>query len=110
DVDPSLFAGEHNTIAITTEGLIRGVETATTRQFLGIPYAAPPVGDLRWRPPERHARWRGILDTTQFGNHCPQPVGAFGQGSDSEDCLFLNVITPNRRHDRDDLLGLRPVM
>src|ERR1041384_3940355 len=71
DIDPALFAGD-STIALTTEGLIRGTETASTRQFLGIPYAAPPVDDLRWRPPERHARWRGVLDTTQFGAHCPQ--------------------------------------
>ena len=82
--DPSLFAGD-NTIAITTEGLIRGVDAGSTRQFLGIPYAAPPVGDLRWQPPERHARWRGIRDTTEFGGHCPQPAGAFGQSSGSED-------------------------
>jgi para-nitrobenzyl esterase len=107
DVDPSLFAGDHNAIAITTEGLIRGVETASTRQFRGIPYAAAPVGDLRWKPPERHARWRGVLDTTQFAGHCPQPAGAFGQSSGTEDCLFLNVFTPSRRH---GLFDLRPVM
>ena len=107
DLDPSLFAG-NNTIAVTTEGVIRGVDAGSTRQFLGIPYAAPPVGDQRWRPPERHARWRGIRDTTQFGDHCPQPSGAFGQGSGTEDCLFLNVFTPGRRSDH--LFGLRPVM
>jgi para-nitrobenzyl esterase len=106
DIHPSLFAGDSN-IALTTEGLIRGTETASTRQFLGIPYAAPPVGDLRWAPPERHARWRGVRDATQFGAHCPQPPGSFGAGSGAEDCLFLNVTTPRRR---GGLFDLRPVM
>jgi para-nitrobenzyl esterase len=107
DIDPSLFAGG-DPIAITTEGLIRGVDTQTTRKFLGIPYAAAPVGDQRWRPPERHARWHGVLDTQQFGAHCPQPAGAFGQASGSEDCLFLNVFTPRRGFDL--FSGFRPVM
>src|SRR5262245_21066812 len=101
ETDVSRASDEHNAVALTTEGLIRGVATATTRKFLGIPYAAAPVGDLRWRPPQRHARWHGILDTTQFANHCPQPGGSFGQGSVTEDCLFLNVFTPRRHHDDD---------
>ena len=59
-------------IALTDEGLVRGVATVGTRSFFGIPYAAPPVGDGRWRPPARHARWHGVRDATQFGAHCPQ--------------------------------------
>ena len=73
--------GDHDTIAITEEGLVRGVATDTMRAFRGIPYAAAPVGDLRWKPPQRHARWHGVLDATSFANHCPQPAGSFGQAS-----------------------------
>ena len=91
---------EHSAIAITETGVVRGVRTATMRTFRGIPYAAAPVGDLRWKPPQPAARWHGIRDTTQFANHCPQVAGAFGQASTTEDCLFLNVFTP-ARHDGD---------
>jgi para-nitrobenzyl esterase len=55
--------------------------------FLGIPYAEPPVGALRWRPPEPRARWRGVLDATHFGKHCPQLPGL---EDPNEACLFLN--------------------
>ncbi len=81
----------------TDKGPVRGVETPTLTKYLGIPYAAPPVGDLRWRPPQPHARWHGPLDASQFGNHCPQPASPFGRASTTEDCLFLNVFTPNRQ-------------
>jgi para-nitrobenzyl esterase len=81
----------------TDKGAIRGIETATTNQYLGIPYAAPPVGDLRWRPPEHAARWHGVREATQFGNHCPQPESPFGSASSTEDCLYLNVYAPKRR-------------
>jgi para-nitrobenzyl esterase len=99
-----LAGADHDALALTTEGLVRGIATATMRQFRGIPYAAAPVGDLRWKPPQRHARWTTVLDATGFGNHCPQPAGPFGQASVTEDCLFLNVFVPSRSD------GLRPVM
>ena len=117
DDDDIADAARHDdraAIAITQEGLVRGTQTATTRVFRGIPYAAAPVGDLRWRPPQRHARWRGIRDATQFASHCPQIAGPFGQGSETEDCLFLNVFAPDRRghgHGHGgDRFGLHPVM
>ncbi|MGZ4439884.1 MAG: carboxylesterase family protein, partial [Gaiellaceae bacterium] len=66
----------------------------TTRSFLGIPYAAPPVGDLRWRPPRPHPAWTGIRDATAFGSSCPQSASVFGQQSTDENCLFLNVFAP----------------
>jgi para-nitrobenzyl esterase len=91
-------------LALTTEGLIRGSSTDTTRAFRGIPYATPPVGSLRWKPPARPAVRKTILDATKFASHCPQIAGPFGQGSVSEDCLYLNVYTP--RHGG----GLKPVM
>lgn len=95
-------------IALTDEGLVRGIATDGTRRFLGIPYAAPPVGDARWRPPARHARWHGVRDATQFGPHCPQGPSPFGLASTTEDCLFLNVFVP--AHRPGDRVELHPVM
>jgi para-nitrobenzyl esterase len=96
-------AADHAAFALTEDGLVRGSETAAMRTFLGIPYAAAPVGDLRWRPPQRHSPWAAVRDATQLAPHCPQIAGPFGRASETEDCLFLNVYTP-----RD--LGLHPVM
>ena len=63
-------------------------------EFLGIPYAAPPVGALRWQPPRPAAPWHGTRAATCYAPHCPQPSGAFGRASTTEDCLYLNVFTP----------------
>jgi len=79
----------------TEDGLVRGFVREGVRTFLGIPYAAPPVGDLRWMPPQRPAPY-GLLRATEFGNTCPQvtTLGAFaGPANTTEDCLFLNVFT-----------------
>ena len=59
----------------TKQGFVRGLEAESVDIFLGIPYAAPPVGDLRWKPPQPHASWSGILSATKFGSHCAQTVG-----------------------------------
>jgi para-nitrobenzyl esterase len=80
----------------TDKGPVRGIETPAMKEYLGIPYAAPPVGDLRWRAPQPVARWQGPRDASRFGNHCPQPASPFGRESNTEDCLYLNVFTPNR--------------
>jgi para-nitrobenzyl esterase len=68
------------------------------REFLGIPYAAPPVGDLRWKAPQPAAHWKDVRDAMQFGAHCAQNrVYAdiiFQDDGPSEDCLYLNVYTP----------------
>jgi para-nitrobenzyl esterase len=61
---------------------------------LGIPYAAPPVGDLRWRSPRQVASWAGIRDATHYGNRCAALVSTNGAESLTEDCLFLNVQRP----------------
>jgi para-nitrobenzyl esterase len=73
---------------------VRGAATADGNEFLGIPYAAPPVGNLRWRAPQPAARWGAPLDATQFASHCPQSATPFGVASTTEDCLYLNVYTP----------------
>ena len=81
----------------TANGPVRGVANGAVNEFLGIPYAAPPVGELRWQPPQPSVSWSGVRDATQFAPHCPQPPTPFGQASTSEDCLFLNVFTPSHQ-------------
>jgi len=90
---------------VSGEGLEDGI-----RVFRGIPFAAPPVGDLRWRPPQEVAPWDEMRNATEFGAVCPQPptLAAMGGGTlpeFSEDCLFLNLWTPAQ--DPDEAL---PVM
>ena len=80
----------------TDRGPVRGVKSPAVNKYLGIPYAAPPVGELRWRPPQSPARWRSPLDATEFANHCPQTASPFGFESTTEDCLYLNVFTPGK--------------
>src|SRR5882757_5734676 len=72
-------------VAGTANGAVRGLANGTVNEVLGIPYAAPPVGALRWRPPQPAAGWSGIRDATQFAPHCPQPPTPFGHASMSED-------------------------
>lgn len=82
----------------TATGSVRGIARDGIRMFLGIPYAAAPVGKLRWMPPEPAAAWTKPRDATKFGAHCPQttPLGLFaGPTSVTEDCLFLNVYSPS---------------
>ncbi|HXL93719.1 MAG TPA: carboxylesterase/lipase family protein [Streptosporangiaceae bacterium] len=78
----------------TTDGALRGTTAGPVDEFLGIPYAAPPVGPLRWRPPQPAAPWTGVRAATAFAPHCPQPPSGFGVASTSENCLYLNVYTP----------------
>src|SRR5690348_11240680 len=79
----------------THDGAVLGKTAGHVDEFLGIPYAAPPTGRLRWRPPHPPARWRGVRDATRFGPSCPQPPSSFAPpGPFSENCLYLNVYTP----------------
>jgi para-nitrobenzyl esterase len=84
----------------TTSGPITGtlVNTGKTRAYLGIPYAAPPTGDLRWRAPQPPTPWKTPLAATAFGHHCYQfGVSAdmvFRDAGPSEDCLTLNLWAP----------------
>ncbi|MGE5182634.1 MAG: carboxylesterase/lipase family protein [Acidobacteriota bacterium] len=73
-------------------GVVRGASTNGVRSFLGIPFAAPPVGDLRWRAPQPVTPWSGVLDARQTGSACPQTF--LGTYTD-EDCLYLNVWAPS---------------
>jgi para-nitrobenzyl esterase len=94
-------------------GRLRGIERRGIRVFRGIPYAAPPVGALRFRPPEEPEPWGGVRDATHAGATAPQPgprtfrgplANLIGGGPQSEDCLTLNVWTPGTDGAR------RPVM
>ena len=62
-------------------------------EFLGIPYAAAPVGNLRWMPPQPFGRWQGVLDASAFGSQCTQPGGV-----GTENCLFLNIYVPIKKN------------
>src|SRR5205823_2523860 len=73
-------------------GRLKGTVSGDVRTFLGIPYAAPPVGARRWKAPQAPAPWNGTRDATRPGSRCPQ-TGLQG-GSTNEDCLSLNVWTP----------------
>jgi para-nitrobenzyl esterase len=94
------------TVVSVEGGAVRGTETDGIRVFKGLPYAAPPVGDLRWRPPQPPAPWKDTRDATAFGAECPQTQ--YGDGSiyirplqkQSEDCLFVNVWTPAKAGER----------
>jgi para-nitrobenzyl esterase len=78
----------------TQSGQIQGADEGGYRTFRGIPFAAPPVGDLRWRPPAPPAKWQGVRSATAFGNPCPQ-VGVNGAPVGDEDCLTLNIYAVN---------------
>lgn len=83
--------------AMTEHGPVRGLVVDGTQRFLGIPYAAPPVGPLRWRPPVAPVSWRHPRDAFEYGNVCAQ-INRFcpglGFSSNTEDCLYLNVYSP----------------
>jgi para-nitrobenzyl esterase len=93
--------GDAKDPARTESGLLSGVTDASgVTAYLGIPFAAPPVGPLRWRPPEPPAHWQGVRAADHFGASCMQDEPGsrlpwteefMTQGAISEDCLFLNV-------------------
>jgi len=81
----------------TDKGPITGAYVDTSRVFLGIPFAAPPVGDLRWKPPMPHEPWTEPLDARTKGPACSQMslLGGKIDASSSEDCLTVNVWAPD---------------
>ena len=84
----------------TRLGMVRGIEREGVERYLGLPYAAPPIGHLRWREPQPAEPWRGTFDASQFPNRClqaPAPDVLHDRatpGEMSEDCLYLNIYTP----------------
>ena len=106
----SAMAQSDNTMAVQTNienGVIEGnYDTKTGIQtYFGIPFAKPPVGDLRWKTPQPLDNWTGVKETKKFGPRPVQPV-VFGDMNSrsnglSEDCLYLNVWTPAKRNTKD---------
>jgi para-nitrobenzyl esterase len=79
-------------------GLLQGMAEDGLTIYRGIPYATPPVGDLRWRAPQPAPKWEGVRAADQFGRACIQTNAAISNlPAPSEDCLFLNVWTPAKR-------------
>lgn len=87
------------TVVTTKAGALEGVLSSDTLVFKGVPYAEPPLGDKRWRPPVAPAAWTGVRPATRFGPTCWQgttaaaPIYARGEIARSEDCLSLNIWT-----------------
>lgn len=97
---PAASAAAGGVVVATHAGKVRGSVTGHgTRQFLGIPFAQPPVGALRWRPPRDVTPWRGVRPATSFGSRCVQPPSQDATSGlvGAEDCLYLNVSAPARR-------------
>ena len=85
----------------TGAGLVAGITLSSgVRAWLGVPFAAPPVRELRWRDPRPHAPWQGVWNADRFAPECIQPLRArninhyFGEEATSEDCLYLNIWAP----------------
>ena len=91
----ALASAADSPVVTVTGGAVRGGLLAQGGAvFKGIPYAQPPAGDLRWRPPQAVKSWSGIRDAISFGASCAQNAAGRMLASSSEDCLFLNVWTP----------------
>ncbi|MEU7584004.1 carboxylesterase family protein [Streptomyces sp. NPDC041068] len=105
--DSPATAADGSTLVRTGAGWIRGESTEEGRQFLGIPYARQPVGDLRWKEPRPPKPWDGVRQAGAFGNRCVQSASwdpGYEKPSHTEDCLSLNVYVP------DGHTAQRPVM
>ena len=87
----------------TADGILEGVNESGVKVFKGVPFAAPPVGDLRWRAPQPVKPWEGVRKADDFGpNPMQEPVFGdmnFGTTKMSEDCLYLNIWTPAQTMD-----------
>jgi len=93
------WCGESPPTVELAAGIVQGTQEDGVSVFRGIPYAAPPVGDLRWRPPQPVQPWQGVRGAASFGPACPQPeVSELEGGGDlgklAEDCLYLNIWKP----------------
>lgn len=105
----NISSNQEPTVSIQS-GVLRGVAEDGVDSYKGIPYAAPPVGEFRWRPPQPVAKWEGVRDAIEFGSSSAQAgwgtaPGSIAEGS-SEDCLYLNLWLPSGTKSRAKL----PVM
>jgi para-nitrobenzyl esterase len=88
---------ESSTVSVL-HGELGGAALAGARGFLGVPYARPPVGDLRWKAPQEPDDWQEVRDATSPGPRCAQRASPLYNSaqSESEDCLYMNVWTPDK--------------
>lgn len=86
---------QQGTLIEIADGLVQGEIDGGTRRFFGIPFARPPVGDLRWRPPQPPLPWEGVLEANLMSLPCAQQAATLWALSENEDCLYLNVWTPD---------------
>ncbi len=93
--EASLAQDRDGLVARTESGPVRGVSNGAVEAFLGIPYAAPPVGDKRWRPPQPAESWKDVREAKAFGAYCVAAKSTNGPRSEAEDCLFINVWRPS---------------
>lgn len=94
----AVSAAAQDAVVRAPAGAVKGESSGSINVFKGLPYAQPPVGAARWKPPVEMPVWTGVRDATQFGPACIQPkarsgsIYAWDLGATSEDCLFLNVL------------------
>ena len=107
--EPAPVLPDEATVRLTTEGEVIGFVTdAGAHSWRGLPYAAPPVGELRWRAPRPAQGWDGARIATEFGSRCPQYSNYLNAGEGlepgiflgSEDCLFLDIYAPPNAQDK----------
>src|SRR6185437_2135880 len=94
--------GERFVFALTREGQVYGIADFDIAKFMGIPYAAPPIGSARWRAPTKAPQRAEILAANKFGPACPQVSEQTFEAParNSEDCLSVNIFTPARMDER----------
>ncbi len=92
--EPEAPVIQEGTLIGLSSGQLEGEVAGGSRRFFGVPFAAPPVGALRWKSPEPVAAWDGVLDATELPKGCAQTASLTAPASDEEDCLYLNVWTP----------------
>src|SRR5215207_3681063 len=92
-VVPVAAVGADLLTVITDAGVVRGVKNGATNEWRGVPYAKPPLGVRRWRPPEPVSPWSGVRSAGRFPAQCVQ-LGLSQPVEGSEDCLYLNVFAP----------------
>jgi para-nitrobenzyl esterase len=106
----AIMIGAASDVVTVDGGRLAGAADRGVRVFKGIPYAAPPVGALRWKPPQAAAAWSGVRDASAFGAECPQTQYPAGSvyirpiQAQSEDCLFLNVWTTAKAGEKTPVL------
>ncbi|RMI36711.1 carboxylesterase [Actinomadura harenae] len=93
-------AADQAPIVRTDHGAVRGATVGGVDEFLGVPFAAPPLGDRRFAAPAPAPRWDGVRQATSYGPACAQLASGNGPRSDAEDCLYANVFRPAGAHGR----------